>query len=106
MVYEEDGEAIPIVCSHKYLGCMVDEYLELTEVVRDKVETGRTALGACLHRFRAEIEDIGVGVFWKMMGSLVQSGVMMYVVEVWVCSRCSKTIEHVQLYALCWYTSP
>ena len=55
---------------HKYLGCMVDEYLELTEMVGDKAETGRTSLGACLQRFQAEIEDIGVGVFWKLMGSL------------------------------------
>ena len=76
---------------HKYLGCMVDEYLELTEMVGDKAETGRTVLGACLQRFRAEIEDIGAGVFWKLMGSLVESGIM-YGVEVWGCTRCSKPI--------------
>ena len=83
---------------HKYLGCMVDEYLELTEMVGDKAETGRTALGACLQRFQAEIEVIGVGVFWKLIGSLVESGIM-YGVEVWGCTGCSKPIEHVQLRA-------
>ena len=55
---------------------MVDEYLELTEMVRDKAESGRRALGACLQRCRAEIGDVGVGVFQKLMGSLVESGMM------------------------------
>ena len=31
MAYEVDGEAIPMISSYKYLGCVVDEYLVLTE---------------------------------------------------------------------------
>ena len=76
VVYEVEGEEIPMVSSYKYLGCVVDEYLELTEMVEDKAESGRRALGACLQRCRAEIGDVGVGVFQKLMGSLVESGMM------------------------------
>ena len=66
----------------------------------DKAESGRRALGACLQRCRAEIGDVGVGVFQKLMGSLVESG-MMYGVEVWGCSSHLEPIERVQLRALC-----
>ena len=100
VVYEVEGEEIPMVSSYKYLGCVVDEYLELTEMVGDKAESGRRALGACLQRCRAEIGDVGVGVLQKLMGSLVESG-MMYGVEVWGCSSHLEPIERVQLRALC-----
>ena len=76
VVYEVEGEEILMVSSYKYLGCVVDEYLELTEMVGDKAESGRRALGACLQRCRAGIGDVGVGVFQKLMGSLVESGMM------------------------------
>ena len=85
-----------MVSSYKYLGCIVDEYLNLTEMVGDKAKSGRRPLGACLQRCWAEIGDVGVGVFQKLMGSLVESG-MMYGVEVWGCSRCLEPIGHVQL---------
>ena len=86
VVYEVEGEAIPMVLSYKYLGCIVDESLELTEMVGDKAESERRALGACHQRCRTEIRDVGVGIFQKLMGSLVESG-MMYGVEIWSCSR-------------------
>ena len=47
MAYEVDGEAIPMVSSYKYLGCVVDEHLVLTEMVEERAEAGRRALGAC-----------------------------------------------------------
>ena len=99
VVYEVDGEAISMVSSYKYLGCVVDEYLELTEMMGDKAESGKRALGACLQRCREEIGEVGVGVFQKLMGSLVESG-MMYGVEIWGCSRRLEPIEQVQLRAL------
>ena len=46
MTYEVDGEAIPMVSSYKYLGCVVDEHLVLTEMVEERAEAGRRALGA------------------------------------------------------------
>ena len=47
MAYEVEGEAIPMISSYKYLGCVVDEHLVLTEMVEETAEAGRRALGAC-----------------------------------------------------------
>ena len=35
MMHEVDGEAVLMVLPYMYLACMVDEYLELTEIVGD-----------------------------------------------------------------------
>ena len=48
MAYEVDGEAIPMVSSYKYLGCVVDEFLVVTEMVEDRAEAGRRALARSL----------------------------------------------------------
>ena len=48
--YEVDGEVIPMVSSYKYLGCVVDEHLELKEMVEKKAAAGRRALGAWMNR--------------------------------------------------------
>ena len=86
MAYEVDGEAIPMVSSYKYLGCVVDEHLVLTEMVVERVEAGRRALGACFQRCQAEIGDVGIRIFRKLWVSLVESS-MMYGVEIWGCIR-------------------
>ena len=39
--YKVDGEVIPMVSSYKYLGCVVDEHLELKEMVEEKAAEGR-----------------------------------------------------------------
>ena len=99
MAYKVDGEAIPMISSYKYLGCVVDEHLVLTEMVEERAEAGRRALGACLQRCQAEIGDVGIRIFRKLWGSLVESS-MMYGVEIWGCSRHLEPIEQVQLRAL------
>ena len=99
VAYEVNGEAIPMVSSYKYLGCVVDEYLVLTDMVEDRAEAGRRALGACLQRCQAEIGEVGIGIFRKLWGSLVESS-MMYGVEIWGCSRHLEAMEQVQLRAL------
>ena len=38
--YEVDGEVIPMVSSYKYLGCVVDEHLELKMMVEEKAAAG------------------------------------------------------------------
>ena len=63
MAYEVDGEAIPMIYSYKYLGCVVDEHLVLTVMVGERAEAGRRALGACFQRCQAEIGDVGIGVY-------------------------------------------
>ena len=60
MEYEADREVIPIVSSHKYRGCIVDEHLELKEMVEEKAAAGRRALGAWMHRCKTEVGDVGV----------------------------------------------
>ena len=54
MAYEVDGEAIPMVSSYKYLGCVVDEHLVLTEMVEERAEAGR-ALGACFQSVKLRL---------------------------------------------------
>ena len=79
MAYEVDGEAIPMISSYIYLGCVVDEHLVLTEMVEERAEAGKRALGACFQRCQAEIGDVGIRIFRKLWGSLVESS-MMYMV--------------------------
>ena len=71
--YKVDGEVIPMVSSYKYLGCVVDEHLELKEMVEEKAAAGRRALSAWLNRCKAEVGDVGVGIFKKLMSALVDS---------------------------------
>ena len=98
MAYGVDGEAIPMVSLYKYLGCVMDEHLVLTDGWR-RAEAERRAPGACFQRCQAEIGDVGIGIFRKLWGSIVESN-MMYGVEIWGCSRHLEPIEQVQLWAL------
>ena len=50
MEYQVDGEVIPMVSSYKYLGCTVDEHLELKEIVEEKATAGRRASRAWMNR--------------------------------------------------------
>ena len=61
-------EVIPMVSSNKYLGCVVDKHLELEEMVEGKAAAGRRALaiGAWMHRCKADVGDVGVGMFKKL----------------------------------------
>ena len=61
---------------------MVDEHLELKNVVEERAVAGKKALGAWLHRCKSELGDIEVGVFRKLMSSLVES-TMLYGAEIW-----------------------
>ena len=85
VTYKLDGETIQMVSSYKYLGCVVDEFLEQKEMVEDKAEAGRRALGACFQRCRAEMGDVTVRIFRKLMEFLVES-TMLYGAEIWGCS--------------------
>ena len=96
--YKVDGDAIPMVSSYKYLGCVIDEHLELKEMVKEKAAAGRRALSAWLNRCKAEVGDVGVGIFKKLMSALVDS-TMLYGFEIWGCMRNLESIEQVQLRA-------
>ena len=43
-----NGEVIPLVSSYKYLGCCVNEFLDLNDMVVDRVEAGRRAANLLL----------------------------------------------------------
>ena len=93
-----DGEEVPVVSSYKYLGCIVDEFLEMKEMIEDKAMAGKKALGAWFQRCTAELGDIGIGTFRKLMTSLVDS-TMLYGAEVWGCCRNLQSVQQVQLRA-------
>ena len=96
--YKVNGDVIPMVSSYKYLGCVIDEHLELKEMVEEKAAAGRRALSAWLNRCKAEVGDVGIGVFKKLMSALVDS-TMLYGVEIWGCMRSLETIGQVQVRA-------
>ena len=41
-----DGKKIAMVICYKYLGCVMDELLDLKDMVQDKVVAGKKVLGA------------------------------------------------------------
>ena len=97
--YVIDNVEIPVVSQYKYLGCVIDEYLELNDMVEEKAMAGKKALGAWFSRCRVELGDIGVGTFRKLMTSLVES-TMFYGAEIWGCNRNMEGVEQTQLRAL------
>ncbi len=68
-------------------------------MVEEKPAAGRRALSAWLSRCKAEVGDVGVGIFKKLMSALVDSKIQ-YGVEIWGCMRSLETIEQVQPRAL------
>ena len=97
--YVIDNVEIPVVSQYKYLGCVIDEHLELNDMVEEKAVVGKKALGAWFSRCRVELGDIGVGTFRKLMTSLVES-TMLYGAEIWGCNRNMEGVEQTQLRAL------
>ena len=97
--YLIDNEGIPMVDQYRYLGCVVDEHLELKSMVEERAWAGKRALGAWFHRCRTELGEVGVRVFRKLMSSLVES-TMLYGAEVWGCNWDLEKIEQVQMRAL------
>ena len=61
---------------------MLNEFLEMKEMIKDKAMAGKKALGAWFQRCTAELGDIGIGTFRKLRTSLVDS-TMLYGAEVW-----------------------
>ena len=46
--FSNGGEAIPVVAKYKYMGCVIDEYLDLNAMADDRAEASRRALGSLL----------------------------------------------------------
>ena len=67
-------------------------------MVEEKAIAGKKALGAWLNRCKAEVGDVGVVTFKKLMSALVDSTTL-YGAENWGCRRSLEAIEQVQLRA-------
>ena len=92
-------EAIRMVQEYKYLGCVVDEYLEYKSMIEARAKAGMKALYAWLQRCRACVGELRRGTFGKLLEMLVES-VVMYGAEVWGCCRQLGEVEQVQLRAM------
>ena len=88
-----------VVEQYEYLRCVVDKHLKLKNMVKERALVGKNALGAWFHRCRIKLGDIGVGVFRKLMASLVEM-TMLYGSEIWGCNWDLEKIEQVQMRAL------
>ena len=60
MSYSIGGEDLPFVSNYKYLGCTVDEHLDLDDMVKDKGVDGKKALGAWFQRGNVEMGGVEV----------------------------------------------
>ena len=50
MSYSIGDEDLPFISNYKYLGCTVNEHLDLDDMVKDKGVDGKKALGAWFQR--------------------------------------------------------
>ena len=102
---------IPWVSSYKYLGCVIDEFLDCSEMVEHRMKLGSQALGTWLRNCRESVGEVNGRSFLQLLQSLVES-VLMYGVEVWGCHHKLEESSQIQLRALriffgtCWTTSP
>ena len=82
-----------MVSCYKYLGCVVDEFLDLNEMVQDKVVGGKEALGAWFQWCRVEVGDVGIRAFKELISS--RSGA-----EIWRCLCNLEAFEQIHLKAI------
>ena len=57
----------------KYLGCVIDESMDLNAMVDDRAETGRRALGPLLREVQSAVGELFGYTFKKLLDSMVQS---------------------------------
>ena len=58
-----------MVIEYKYLGCAVDEFMDLNAMVDNRAEAGRRALGSLL---RGVQSAVGAGVVWLYLQEAVR----------------------------------
>ena len=92
------GEVIPVVTEYKYLGCVVDEFMDLNAMVDDRAEAGRRALGSLLRGGQSAVGVLCGYTFKKLIDSMVHS-VLLYGAEAWGCPTRLEPLEQVQLRA-------
>ena len=88
-----------MVSTYKYLGCVVDEFLECSSMVEHRVQLGSQALSTWLRRCRESVGEVSGKSFMQLMKSLVDS-VLLYGAEIWGCHRKLEGLSQIQLRAL------
>ena len=61
-VFKIEGEEIQLVTSYKYLGCVIDEYLQMKGMVEVRAKAGYKALGLWMSRCRQNAGGIKGGL--------------------------------------------
>ena len=74
-VFKVGSEEISMVEHYKYLGCVLNETLDMKGLVVDRVKSGDRALGAWLRRCRQYCVALKGAAYRKLMGMLVDSRV-------------------------------
>ena len=87
---------IPMVAEYKYLGCMIDEFLDLKSMVECRARMGRSALSMWMQRCRSSVGDLHIRTYRKLMAAMVDT-VVMYGAEVWGCLGKLQIIEQLQM---------
>ena len=72
------------VSSYKYSRCVIDEFLDCSGMIENRVKLGSQALCAWLLRCRESVGEVNTRSFLQLLQSLVES-VLMYGVEVRGC---------------------
>ena len=72
------GEVIPVVTEYKYLGCVVDEFMDLNGMMDDRDEAGRRALGSLLQGVQSAVGVLFGYTFKKLLDSMVQSVLLLW----------------------------
>ena len=93
-------DEIPWVSSYKYLGCVIDEFLDCSEMVEHGVKLGSQALGAWLRRCCESVGEVNGRSFLQLLQSLVES-VLLYGVEIWGCHHKLEGLSHYEDVVVC-----
>ena len=98
-IFQIGEDVIPMVSTYKYLGCMVDEFLECSSMVEHRVQLGSQALCVWLRRCQEFVGEVSGKSFMQLMKSLVDP-VFMYGAEIWGCHQKFEGLSQIQLWAL------
>jgi hypothetical protein len=80
-VFTVHDQPIPCVSSYKYLGCVIDEFLELKLMIDQRIEVARKALSCCLQRCRTSVGEVYTDTYKCLLESFIDS-VLLYGAEV------------------------
>ena len=64
-----------MVAEYKYLGCIIDEFLDLNSMVEchSRATMRLNALSMWMQRCRSSVEDLHIGTYRKLMAAMVDT---------------------------------